>query len=98
MNAAYVRLHRNLFGRLRHLDGLPPLLMRLYLAPVMIAAGLHKFRNWEDMVAWFGNPEWGLGLPAPALAAGNCIVLKPAEATPLCAIEISPPPLTRAAA
>lgn len=67
MSAAYVRLHRNLFGRLRHLDGLAPLLMRLYLAPVMIAAGLHKFRNWEDMVAWFGNPEWGLGLPAPAL-------------------------------
>lgn len=67
MSAAYARLHRNLFGRLRHLDGLAPLLMRLYLAPVMIAAGLHKFRNWEDMVAWFGNPEWGLGLPAPAL-------------------------------
>lgn len=67
MSAAYARLHRTLFGRLRHLDGLPPLLLRLYLAPVMIAAGLHKFRNWEDMVAWFGNPEWGLGLPAPAL-------------------------------
>ena len=67
MTSAYARLHRGLFGRLRHLDGVPPLLLRLYLAPVMMAAGLHKFANWEDMVAWFGNPEWGLGLPAPAL-------------------------------
>ncbi len=67
MSATYARLHRTLFDRLRHLDGLPPLLMRFYLAPVMIAAGWHKFRNWEDMVAWFGHPEWGLGLPAPAL-------------------------------
>lgn len=64
---AYGNLHLGLFRRLRHLDGLPPLLMRLYLAPVMIAVGLHKFRNWDDMVAWFGNPDWGLGLPAPAL-------------------------------
>jgi len=67
LRSTYIRFHRALFGRLRHLDGLPPLLLRLYLAPVMIAAGLHKFRTWEDMVAWFGNPEWGLGLPAPAL-------------------------------
>ncbi|MFZ5654256.1 MAG: DoxX family protein [Pseudomonadota bacterium] len=67
LRSTYIRFHRGLFGRLRHLDGLPPLLLRLYLAPVMIAAGLHKFRTWEDMVAWFGNPEWGLGLPAPAL-------------------------------
>ncbi len=64
---AYGKLHQGLFRHLRHLDGLPPLLMRLYLAPVMIAVGLHKFRNWDDMVAWFGNPDWGLGLPVPAL-------------------------------
>ena len=64
---AYGKLHQGLFRRLRHLDGLPPLLMRLYLAPVMIAVGLHKFRNWDDMVTWFGNPDWGLGLPVPTL-------------------------------
>lgn len=63
----YGKLHQQLFRRLRHLDGLPPLLLRLYLAPVMIAVGLHKFHNWDDMVAWFGNPDWGLGLPAPTL-------------------------------
>lgn len=69
-SAACVGLYQRLFRRLRHLDGLPPLLMRLYLAPVMIAVGLHKFRNWDDMVAWFGNPDWGLGLPFPTLMVG----------------------------
>ena len=39
----YGKLHQQLFRRLRHLDGLPPLLLRLYLAPVMIAVGLHNF-------------------------------------------------------
>ncbi len=63
----YQTLHQSIFGRLKYLDGLPPLLFRLFLAPVMIAAGLHKFMNFEDMVSWFGNPDWGLGLPAPAV-------------------------------
>lgn len=65
--AAYGKFQQGLLRRLRHLDGLPPLLLRLYLAPVMIAVGLHKFSNWDDMVAWFGNADWGLGLPAPTL-------------------------------
>jgi len=63
----YQMLHQGIFGRLKYLDGLPPLLFRLFLAPVMIAAGLHKFMNFEDMVSWFGNPDWGLGLPMPAV-------------------------------
>jgi len=33
----------------------------------MMAAGWHKFQNFNDMVAWFGNADWGLGLPAPAV-------------------------------
>ena len=44
-----------------------PLACRLYLAPVFIGVGAHKFANFEDMVAWFGNPYWGLGLPLPTL-------------------------------
>ena len=63
----YQALHQGIFDRLKYLDGIPPLLFRLILAPVMVAAGLHKFVNFEDMVGWFGNPDWGLGLPAPAL-------------------------------
>lgn len=65
--ALYHTLHSGIFGRLKYLDGLPPLLFRLILAPVMLAAGLHKFANFEAMVSWFGNADWGLGLPAPAV-------------------------------
>jgi len=51
------------------LDFIPLLSLRLYLAPIFIAVGLHKFHNLEDIALWFGNPDWGLGLPAPYLMA-----------------------------
>ena len=54
---------------LRHADGLPLLLLRLYLAPVMIQAGWNKFTAFDSIVQWFGDPEWGLGLPFPELLA-----------------------------
>lgn len=58
----------NLFvSKLKTIDWLGPLALRLYLAPVFIAVGAHKFANFEQMVAWFGNPDWGLGLPMPRL-------------------------------
>lgn len=63
----YTQLHRAVFGRLKYLDGVPPMLLRLYLAPVMMAAGLHKFVQFDAMVGWFGDAEFGLGLPAPKL-------------------------------
>lgn len=50
-------------------DGIGPLLLRLYLAPIMLQAGWTKFQAFEDTAAWFGNAEWGLGLPFPALMA-----------------------------
>lgn len=63
---------------LRPADGIGPLLLRLYLAPVMIQAGWTKFSAFENTAAWFGNPDWGLGLPFPALmtflAAGTELV------------------------
>lgn len=49
---------------------LGPLFLRLYLAPVFWVAGMNKVNGFENTVAWFGNPDWGLGLPAPALMAG----------------------------
>ncbi len=59
----------------RFADGLAPLLLRLYLAPVLMQAGWNKLMAFDDTVAWFGNPDWGLGLPFPelmvALAAGT---------------------------
>ena len=53
--------------KLKCIDWLGPLALRLYLAPIFIGVGAHKFANWDDMVAWFGNPDWGLGLPMPAV-------------------------------
>ncbi|KEK28025.1 HvfX family Cu-binding RiPP maturation protein [Shewanella xiamenensis] len=59
----------------RLFDGLAPLALRLYLAPVLMQAGYNKLTHFEDTVAWFANPDWGLGLPMPtlmaALAAGT---------------------------
>ncbi len=65
-----------------YLSGLAPLLFRLILAPTLIIAGYSKLGlsgDWEswidviladpDVVAWFGNPDWGLGLPVPGLLA-----------------------------
>jgi len=49
----------------RILDFLAPLALRLYLVPVFWMAGSKKFANFSDTVEWFGNEEWGLGLPAP---------------------------------
>ncbi len=55
--------------RFRAADFLAPLLIRLYLVPVFWMAGVQKLAHFEDTVAWFGNPDWGLGLPVPALMA-----------------------------
>ncbi len=52
-----------------HLDGIVLLLIRLYLAPVMAQAGWQKLSNFDSTVAWFGDAEYGLGLPFPLLLA-----------------------------
>jgi putative oxidoreductase len=53
----------------RTVDWLGPLALRLYLVPVFWMAGTMKIDGWENTVAWFGNPDWGLGLPFPFLMA-----------------------------
>ena len=62
-----VSLYRLLIEKLKSINWLGPLAFRLYLAPIFIGVGAHKFANFEDMVAWFGNSDWGLGLPMPTL-------------------------------
>lgn len=52
---------------LQRFDGIGPLLLRLFLAPVLIQAGWRKFASFENTVAWFGNPDFGLGMPFPEL-------------------------------
>jgi uncharacterized membrane protein YphA (DoxX/SURF4 family) len=73
-----INLYRNSVSHLKMLDGIAPLLFRLVLGPVMIVAGYSKlgisteyvsFGQYisalPEVVAWFGNSEWGLGLPIP---------------------------------
>lgn len=45
------------------------LLLRLYLVPVFWMAGTKKITSMESTIEWFGNSDWGLGLPFPALMA-----------------------------
>jgi putative oxidoreductase len=50
-------------------DFIAPLLLRLYLVPVFWMAGTMKLGSMESTIEWFGNPDWGLGLPLPFLMA-----------------------------
>ena len=65
--ARVIDLHDRLVDVLQPADGTGPLLLRLYLAPIMVQAGWNKFSAFESTAAWFGNSDWGLGLPFPAL-------------------------------
>lgn len=65
----YYSLHNAIFPRLQHLDGLAPLALRLYLVPVLWMAGAQKIAGMDNTIEWFGNPDWGLGLPFPSLLA-----------------------------
>ncbi|RLT99323.1 DoxX family protein [Ketobacter sp.] len=65
MIAVLNKLH-NLLDAGRKLDFLAPLALRLYLAPIFIAVGLHKMNHFGDIVAWF---EHSLGLPFPQAMA-----------------------------
>jgi uncharacterized membrane protein YphA (DoxX/SURF4 family) len=69
------RLYQQFLNVIKHTEGLAALSLRIYLAPVLMQAGYNKLSHFEDTAAWFGNPDWGLGLPMPevmtALAAGT---------------------------
>ena len=59
----------NTVKRLHHFDGIALLLIRLYLAPVMIQAGWNKASSFSGIVDWFGNEDYGLGLSFPFVLA-----------------------------
>lgn len=70
MLAKLNKQYHKLTNPLTKLDFVPLLAIRLYLAPIFIMAGWHKYVHFGDMVAWFGNSQWGLGLPfAPVMVA-----------------------------
>ena len=57
-----VRL-QNLLDSTRKADFLGPLLLRLFLAPIFILAGMNKLGNVEAVAWWFDS----IGFPAPTL-------------------------------
>lgn len=61
--------HAFFLEKIKLLDFIAPLLLRLYLVPIFWMAGTKKLAGMEDTIAWFGNPDWGLGLPFPAVLA-----------------------------
>lgn len=64
-----IKTYNNITRSISHADGIALLLLRLYLAPVMIQAGWNKASNFSNIVEWFGNEDYGLGLPLPYLLA-----------------------------
>ncbi len=62
-------IYQQIVARLQVADGIPLLLLRLYLAPVMIQAGWNKASSFDSIVDWFGNDDYGLGLPMPFIMA-----------------------------
>lgn len=56
--------------QLQCLDGIPLLLLRLYLAPVMIQAGWNKWQHFDSTISWFGD---SLGMPVPGLMAALAV-------------------------
>jgi uncharacterized membrane protein YphA (DoxX/SURF4 family) len=63
-----IRLQRIILAA-RAIDFLSPLALRLYLVPIFWMAGTHKLAAMDSTIEWFGNPDWGLGLPFPAVQA-----------------------------
>lgn len=54
---------------LNKLQDIPLLALRLLLAYAFLGPALMKWGDMESTIAWFGNPDWGLGLPLPAVNA-----------------------------
>ncbi|MEE9346383.1 MAG: DoxX family protein [Methylococcales bacterium] len=65
----YLKRAHTLLNSSRRLYFITPLLLRLYLVPIFWMAGSKKYHSFENTVTWFGNAEWGLGLPFPWLLA-----------------------------
>ena len=68
MKNLLLTLH-NLLNRISVADFIAPLALRLYLAPIFWMAGSNKLASMDSTIEWFGNADWGLGLPFPALLA-----------------------------
>jgi len=64
-----VNFFSKLFAKIRTLDFLALLALRLYLVPIFWMSGTTKLYALESTIHWFGHPERGLDLPFPELMA-----------------------------
>jgi len=67
---------QDIFDKIRSsIDFIGPLLLRIYIVPVFWVASNNKWNPFnsdsslDSVIQWFGNAEWGLGLPFPTLMA-----------------------------
>ncbi|MCK5497586.1 MAG: DoxX family protein, partial [Gammaproteobacteria bacterium] len=67
---------QDIFDKIRSaVDFIGPLLLRIYIVPVFWIASNNKWNPFDSdssldsVIQWFGNTEWGLGLPFPTLMA-----------------------------
>ena len=68
LKSLLIKLHA-LLNKSQQLDFLAPLMLRMYLVPVFWMAGSKKVEGFDSIVEWFGNSDWGLGLPFPFIMA-----------------------------
>lgn len=73
---AFLQRLKAMLDATRAVDFLGPLALRLYLVPVFWVAGTNKLAGPDEsgivspnVINWFGNPDWGLGLPFPTVMA-----------------------------
>ncbi len=67
---------QDIFDKIRsYVDFIGPVLLRIYIVPVFWVASNNKWNPFDSdssldsVIQWFGNTEWGLGLPFPTLMA-----------------------------
>jgi uncharacterized membrane protein YphA (DoxX/SURF4 family) len=63
------RTSQTYLNETQKLNFILPLCLRLYLAPVFWVAGMNKVSGMDGVIQWFGDSEYGLGLPFPELLA-----------------------------
>lgn len=62
-----IRWYNKSICAIRSLDFLVLFLLRIYLAPIFVIAGLNKLHSFDSTAEWLGNSDWGLGLPMPVV-------------------------------
>lgn len=63
---SYLSNFNRALEHLQQVDGIAPLALRLYLAPVMLQSGWNKYVGFQGVTSWF---EHSLNLPFPVLMA-----------------------------